>query len=537
MPLSNKTTPKNARPQNNIAMEQHTDLTKLARWVIPGWVAAFSFFLFVAIDTFTCTGDVACAFQDVSEFTSKIATIDPVLAALLVTTGVPAGLLIYQFYYYWRWSSPTARRGFTSLAPGIMTDLHQSLRNMDTPAAKAVLARGEPWRLRLLAHPLYDTEHGFKSRYIDFLFTELVSETNDTLFYQRHRYLHEITHVLGGALTAVTVGFLGYTIFKFHHPISPLPISYILVSLFLTGALAAFLESESRWIENIRRRICFTPQCRQKLSRTAAESPLAATCIGKRVAYAHPSAFMIVTLLFIHLVANPYFETRPLFSPPGPGFAATCWGNQHWLSPHSCLFWLFLALAVAALAITIYVLTKNTLPKAKALAGHIAIAIALPLSIYLLSKGVRISLEGNASYTLYRAGTIARLLLMGAAALWWVLTVNKEYPPLSPFFWGAVIQGAASIFIALGAAWASFYLVTDTTVIDWPYLTSLTLFLLMFLILMRNRHNAKNELLSLEYIFLSKNLKPPCTTLDDTRTLSKQTAARLARFLNSAKLW
>ena len=522
-------------------MEQHTDLTKLARWVIPGWVAAFSFFLFIAVDTFTCAGDVICIYPDIHKFTNTLSTIDPVLAALLITTGVPAGLLIYQFYYYWRWSSPTARRGFTSLAPGIMTDIRQSLRNMDTPAAKAVLARGEPWRMRILAHPLYNTEHGFKSRYIDFLFTELVSETNGTIFYQRHRYLHEITHILGGTLTAVAVGFIGYTILKFHHfphrPSPPLPISYLFISLFLAGALAAFLESESRWIENVRRHICLTPQCRKELTNTAAGSPLAATCIGKRIAYAHPSAFLVVTLLFVHLVANPHFELHHLFSPPPPGFAATCWGKQPALSPHSCLSWLLATLALLVIAIVIHTVIRKRYPKAQNASRHIIIALTLPLSIYLLSKGIKISLAQSITFTLYSTDAIARFLLMAAAALWWVLTVNKEYSPLSPFFWGAVIQGAASILIALGVAWTSPHLATKTTTLDWPYITSLTLFLVIFLILMRNRRNAKNELLSLEYLFLSKNLKPPCANLDDTRTLDTQTATRLASFLNSVKLW
>jgi len=521
-------------------MEQHTDLTKLARWVIPGWIAAFSFFLFISVDTLTCTNESLCIFASMDSLISRITSVDPVLATFLIAiTGVPTGLLIYQFYFYMRWSSPAARRGFTSLAPGIMTDIRQALRNMDTPDAKHVLSRNERWRWHILEHPLYETEHGFKSRYIDFLFIELASETKADLIYQRRRYLHEITHILGGTLTAVAFGFSGYTLLKFHYRSSPFSTSYLLISLALIGILAAFLENESHWIERLRQRICFTPQCRIALSRKAASAPLAAICVNKRIAYPHLSAFPVITMLFVHFIANPYFEPRSLFSPSSPlrtRFTTACFNGSPLLSPHSCLLWLLLVLFILVIVIAVYYyMAARTSFKFKTMWQHLIIATTLLVSAYFLAHGVRIALSRNPDYALSLIDTVVRLFLMGAISVWWILTINKKYP--LPFFWGALIQSAASILIALFIAWAALHSTTEISLIDWPYLTSLTLFLIIFLILLRNRRNAKNELLSLEYLFLSKHLKPSCATDNFCpRPLNAHTAALLAEFLGSTKL-
>ncbi|HFC09033.1 MAG TPA: hypothetical protein ENJ54_04130 [Chloroflexi bacterium] len=522
------------------AEQQHTDLTKLGRWVIPGWLAVFSFFFFIAVDTFTCAQQQLCIYPDPASFLKRLSSMDPVLAALLLTTGVPIGLIIYQLYYYLRWSSPIARRGFTALAPGIMADLNQSLKNMGKGSAQTVLLRDEPWRLFILSHPLYKAEHGFKARYLEFIFTELASEEKGgTLFYRRHRYLHEITHTLGAALMAIGAGFTAYTFLKFYRyrPNTSFPLLYPIIAITLTGILAAFLESESRWLENIRQQMCFSPPRRRKLTRLVSESPLAAICVEKRIAYPHPSAFFIITLLFVHLLANPYFERFRIFDLPTLNFKTVCLKNSFLLSPHGCILWFFLAAVSLGISIWLYVYIPTKVSRSRLAATfllHIVIGFAFTAFIYFSYRGIRIPLHSEPAATLEYIDTFARPLFMGAAALWWIITINQQYKKNSAFLLGSIIQSTASIFFAVLAAWAMhrFSGFLHSWPIDWPYLTSLTVFLLFVLILMRNRRNAKNDLSSLEYLFLSKHLQPPCATPSSV-PLPSQTASELLSFLAS----
>ena len=469
---------------------------------------------------------------------------DPVLAALLLTTGVPIGLIVYQLYYYLRWSSPIARRGFTALAPGIMADLNQSLKNMGKGSAQTVLARDEPWRLFILSHPLYKGEHGFKARYLEFIFTELASEEKGgMLFYRRHRYLHEITHTLGASLMAIGGGFTAYTFLKFyHHRLNTsVPLLYPIIAIALTGILAAFLESESRWLENIRQRVCFSPLCRKKLTTMVSESPLAAICVGKRIAYPHPSAFFIITLFFIHLLANPYFERFRIFELPTLNFKTVCLNNSFFLSPHGCVLWFLLVAIVVGISIWLYVYIPTKVSHSHPTATflqHVVVGSAFIATTYFTYRGIRIPIHNEATYTLEYIDTFARPLFMGAAALWWILTINQQYKKNNAFLLGSIIQSTASIFFAVSAAWVMhrFLWFLHSRPIDWPYLTSLTIFLLFVLILMRNRRNAKNDLLSLEYLFLSKHLQPPCTT-PTAVLLPSKTASELSSFLTGSSLY
>ena len=94
-------------------MPVENDLTKLARWIIPGWISILSFLAFIIIDIgFTAPGKEKI-FVSLSDLFHIIPTSNDFFTAILVAaSGIPIGFSIYQFYFFLRWSFPFLGRDY-----------------------------------------------------------------------------------------------------------------------------------------------------------------------------------------------------------------------------------------------------------------------------------------------------------------------------------------------------------------------------------------------------------------------------------------
>jgi hypothetical protein len=225
------------------------DLTKLARWVIPGWVAFLAFYSFVVVDIlFSPTGAVRI-FPTITDFFTTMTPVNAILTAVLVAAaGVPLGFTIYQVYFFVRWNSPFSRDG---LLPPFITGRLNDLKRI-TRDIQLLQENISAWRKNWINNPLFRRDHGFRWRYIELLFMEASQSMNSRnqgiKIYDRHRYLHEITHTLGASIAAVYFGFLGYFFLKYISESIDLA-TYALVVLAFTFILLYFLNQESSEIE------------------------------------------------------------------------------------------------------------------------------------------------------------------------------------------------------------------------------------------------------------------------------------------------
>jgi len=227
-------------------MKSESDLTKLARWVIPGWVAILSFFGFTIIDTlFTQPTRQPYLFQSLTDLFAPMPDTNTIIAALFVAAaGVPLGFTIYQAYFFLRWNSPFSRDGLLPpLLPGRLIDLEKSWKGIHPNEA----AGSMEWRKMWVNDPLFEQDYGFKWRYVELLFLEAAQKIDSTFegvsIYARHRYLHEIVHTLGASIGAVYIGFIGYVFEKVKLEQISLP-PYLITLLLFTLPLFPFLRSE-----------------------------------------------------------------------------------------------------------------------------------------------------------------------------------------------------------------------------------------------------------------------------------------------------
>lgn len=228
-----------------------SDLTKLARWVIPGWVAFLAFYSFVVVDiVFSPTG-AARIFPSITDFLTTMTPLNAILTAILVAaTGVPLGFTIYQVYFFVRWNSPFSRDG---LLPPFITGRLSDLKRI-TRDIQLVQENMSEWRKNWINNPLFRRDHGFRWRYIELLFIEasqsIDSKNQGVKIYDRHRYLHEITHTLGASIAAVYFGFIGYFFLKYISESIDLAV-YALIVLIFTLILLYFLNRENLEIESL----------------------------------------------------------------------------------------------------------------------------------------------------------------------------------------------------------------------------------------------------------------------------------------------
>lgn len=277
---------------------KNDDLTKLARWIVPGWTAIITFVLFIFLDVmFSPPGANLHLFNNLGDLISTITGIDAVLLTLLVAgSGIPIGFLIYQFYFFLRWNSPFSRDGLLSLIPGRMRDLDRTILGLN---AKITLTNDE-WRKQKVTHSLFTIDHGYKWRYIEPLFLQACAEF-DTKYeglsiYSRHRYLHEVVHTLGASIGAVYFGFAGYLALKVnkeHLTLSP----YLLGIFIIAGGFFWLLH-----YEDLSRYNLFMQGNSSNYSLDGV--PTLQIVIGK-VGFPFPSSQLLVTLGIVSFFAHP----------------------------------------------------------------------------------------------------------------------------------------------------------------------------------------------------------------------------------------
>ncbi len=222
------------------------DLTRLARWVIPGWVTIALFVTFLGIDY-----KLAPENRNVIQQSFGIKTLPGVqdtlsIIALLAALSVPLGFVIYQVYYYLRWNSPFSRDGSTPFfnTPGRMKEAEFVLADI-MAEGKDKLA-SDKWRKNWVEHILFSINHKFKWQYTELLLYENIFKMkNGKEILSRYRYRLEILHTIGATSVAVVISYLAYLSIKVSNKIAPLSIEGI-VYVFLS--LAAYFTIH--WLMN-----------------------------------------------------------------------------------------------------------------------------------------------------------------------------------------------------------------------------------------------------------------------------------------------
>jgi len=295
-------------------MRDESDLTKLARWIVPGWTAILSFSIFIAVDVLFSPPGQSCLLPPVKRFLATTSDIHAALTAIFIAAaGVPLGFSVYQAYFFFRWNSPFSRDGLLPpLISGRMRELGRITR--DIQLDEMTFKTG--WREEWVRHPLFTRDHSFRWRYIELLFTEaaqmLDSASEGTTVYGRHRYLHEIVHTLGASIAAVYIGFVGFIFARFYGNMSSLPV-YLIASVSLVFLLTYFLHRETNAREAL--------EMHDHVSTPITNDPIPAIELKFRVcrgasrtvglSIVFPSSLFVFALALVHLFANPTLNPSP----------------------------------------------------------------------------------------------------------------------------------------------------------------------------------------------------------------------------------
>jgi hypothetical protein len=278
-------------------MKYNDDFLRLARWVVPGWTCIGAFVAFIALDIISSPTGQPHIYQSLNIFISSITRdMGSVEATLLIFIGgIPLGFSIYQVYFFLRWNSPFARNGLISFIPGRTLDLDLSTLDIE----KKSLVRNQKWRKNWVFHPLYESDHGFRWRYIELFFNEAVQKVdveNPGFTYSRHRYLHEIVHTLGASIGAVYIGFAGYFLIKLdkQHFFAG---GYLLFTIAIMGTLFVLM-----YLEDKKRIDSLKSLGEENLSNVPFTTP-SISC--REITFAHPSSFFVFLLLGTHFLSNP----------------------------------------------------------------------------------------------------------------------------------------------------------------------------------------------------------------------------------------
>ena len=221
------------------------DLTRLARWVVPGWIAPLSFGLFVFVNDVS-EGNWKFLKKLLDMLAQPSATDALVWGILLAASGVPIGFLIYQAYFFVRWNSPLAegRTGY------FVSDRRSELEALIGCISKDKLSLDATWRKKLVKHLLFQCDVRFAWRYVELLFREIIEDFKDPgaeMLLGRYRHLQEIVHILGASLSALYIGFGGYLIFWEHISKYSIVLSHLgFVTFLATIGIAYLLEGEGR---------------------------------------------------------------------------------------------------------------------------------------------------------------------------------------------------------------------------------------------------------------------------------------------------
>ncbi len=200
---------------------EYEDLTRLARWVIPGWVTIALLSTFVAIDV-SFSPPNGCLDRYLKAI--KLLTIQDILVvtALFAALSVPFGFVIYQLYFYMRWNSPFSRdgSGLVFNSPGRMKESLYILADLDkdkitTRHKNQKHSNNKTWRNKWVGDILFSLNHKFRWQYIELLFFDVLFQSREgESWIKRYRYRQEILHTLGATSVATIVAFLVYIIAK-----------------------------------------------------------------------------------------------------------------------------------------------------------------------------------------------------------------------------------------------------------------------------------------------------------------------------------
>ena len=285
-------------------MQGSNDLTKLTRWIVPGWIAILSYLIFIGLDVlFTPPGTESLStkiFASIEELQGADAIISLVF---LAAAGVPLGFSIYQVYFYIRWNSPFSRDGFLPpVIPGRMGDYQKIL-----PLVRLSSLTGKSrWRRKWVEHGLFDRDHAYLSQYVELFYMDAVREVDsastDPSFFSRDRFLHEVMHTLGASLLSIYLGFGLYLVTKNRifpddfHLADNLLIALLLV---LTVFFLLNLENEAR--ESVR--ISNIGKSLDRASDLVCAFQFKISDTAFQVI--QPSAYYLFLLGVLHIAANP----------------------------------------------------------------------------------------------------------------------------------------------------------------------------------------------------------------------------------------
>ncbi len=247
---------------------ENEDLTRLARWVIPGWVAIALLIVFFAIDyEFSPNGRnvFKCLYGNSIRTLSIQDTLS--IIALLAALSVPLGFIIYQMYYYLRWNSPFSRYGSTPFlsrygstpffnSPGRMRESNFVL--VDFPDVSALYSNSldmDEWRKEWVEHILFAINHKFRWQYIELLFYDIIfGLSNGRQWLHRYRYRQEILHTLGAASVSVVISFFVYLLAKMSTECLKLPakgVGYVLASLVVYFVIHWIMNEENETFRDL----------------------------------------------------------------------------------------------------------------------------------------------------------------------------------------------------------------------------------------------------------------------------------------------
>jgi len=252
------------------------DLTRLARWVIPGWLYMLLGGLFIGLDILISEPYRVQMVIDLIRQYKPPQEIILTLVAILAAASVPIGFIIYQIYFYIRWNSPFSKNGIFLFSPGRMWDINfiskwideeenvqtnANMRGTDVDSGEMSGRfqgwRGDNWANLWKESSLFNSHHRYKWIYYEIrlysAIDKILSERSGIGFpwWDRHRYLHEVVHTLGAALNALGLAFWSYMFVKgywifwsYKYRGGSLIVNYVVIPILLTMLLHAVLHSE-----------------------------------------------------------------------------------------------------------------------------------------------------------------------------------------------------------------------------------------------------------------------------------------------------
>lgn len=362
---------------------RNDDLTKLARWIVPGWLTFLTFLSFVVIDLLVSTSGgksilSPADFNKILEFLkdNQISSSSEAFLATIIgiTASVPVGFIVYQAYFFLRWNSPFSRDGLLSLIPGREREIKKSTQHLHNE-----LTLGNPWRQEIIDNELYETDHSFKYRYIEALFIEAcqtLDKDTEVSVFSRHRYLHEVVHTLGASIGALYIGFFGYLITRLMKEGLNASI-YLPITFFLTVLFFGLMNIEDEWRNKKAEEIK-----KGKIPQGWEKPPVLHFDLGKTFGFSFPSSQLLLTFVFFHFFGNPSFSPPEVpiiaWPPPLQVFNREILGSQ-----------LVLRIFLSFLIFGIWAIPPHGKPQKKYLAGSFiwaALTIIACLLIVFIPK-------------------------------------------------------------------------------------------------------------------------------------------------------